>query len=177
MTSSDEGFDAPRCDVVMLGSKTSSTTRYLQQCGRAMRPREGKTALILDLAGISHELGLPDETREWSLEDGEISDIGKAHKRPRSCARCYTAFYGRTCPTCQHVIPLAEVSEVETELEEAVAATPKAKSGGRRQELMRELAIAWRSGDPPKSIKELGERRGYKPGWAQAILRAKGMLT
>ena len=26
-----------------------------------MRPGEGKTALVLDLAGISHELGLPDE--------------------------------------------------------------------------------------------------------------------
>ena len=27
-----------------------------------MRPREGKEALILDLAGISHELGLPERS-------------------------------------------------------------------------------------------------------------------
>ena len=72
-----EGFDAPRCDVVMMGCYTQSVTRYLQQAGRAMRPMPGKTALILDLAGISHDLGLPDDVREWSLEDGELRDDTK----------------------------------------------------------------------------------------------------
>ena len=97
-----EGFDAPRCDVAMLGSPTHSVTRYLQQAGRAMRPGEGKTALILDLAGISHELGLPDEVREWSLEDGEVREPQKAHTRPRDCPKCLTVFYGRVCPECAH---------------------------------------------------------------------------
>ena len=67
-----EGFDAPGCEAVIIGAPTSSVTRYLQQAGRAMRPGEGKTALILDLAGISHDLGLPDDVREWDLADGEI---------------------------------------------------------------------------------------------------------
>ena len=53
-----EGFDAPACEVVMLGAPTRSVTMYLQQAGRAMRPGEGKTALVLDLAGISHEVGI-----------------------------------------------------------------------------------------------------------------------
>ena len=98
----DEGFDAPACEVVMMGSPTTSVTRYLQQAGRAMRPMAGKTALILDLAGISHELGLPDDVREWSLDDGEIREGKKAHKRPRDCPRCQTVFWGRICPHCNH---------------------------------------------------------------------------
>ena len=72
-----EGFDAPGCSVIMMGSPTRSITRYLQQAGRAMRPGPGKRALILDLSGISHELGLPDEPREWTLEDGEVSERRK----------------------------------------------------------------------------------------------------
>ena len=114
-----EGFDAPRCDVAMLGSPTRSVTRYLQQAGRAMRPREGKEALVLDLAGISHELGLPDEVRQWSLEDGEMREPKKAHQRPHDCPKCLTVFYGRVCPGCQHAEPMAEVNQVETELEDA----------------------------------------------------------
>ena len=52
-----EGFDAPACEVIIMGSPTQSVTRYLQQAGRAMRPGIGKTALILDCAGNAHELG------------------------------------------------------------------------------------------------------------------------
>ena len=90
-----------------------------------MRPMAGKTALILDLAGISHELGLPDDVREWSLDDGEIREGKKAHKRPRDCPRCQTVFWGRICPHCNHSEPMAEVNQVDTELEEATGATPK----------------------------------------------------
>ena len=72
-----EGYDAPACDAILMGASTNSVTRYLQQAGRAMRYRPGKTALVLDLAGISHDLGLPDDVREWSLESGELDKRGK----------------------------------------------------------------------------------------------------
>ena len=165
-----EGFDAPRCDVVMMGSPTRSATRYLQQAGRAMRPGKDKMALILDLAGISHELGLPDDAREWSLEDGEIRDGKKAHATPRDCPRCYTVFWGRICPTCQHASPLAEVPEVDTELEEAKGAAPLKR--GRRSEVWREMGMAKRAPDPAKALAAIAERRGYKIGWVKHILHA-----
>ena len=111
-----EGFDAPGCEVAILGSKTNSVTNYLQKAGRPMRPGPDKVALILDCAGISHELGLPDDVREWSLEDGEVREVEKARKSPRDCARCHTVFWGRVCPQCQYSEPLAEVDEVDTEL-------------------------------------------------------------
>ena len=168
-----EGFDAPRCDVVLLGCPTRSVTRYLQQAGRAMRPGEGKTALILDLAGISHELGLPDEVREWSLEDGEGRDAQKSHARPRDCPKCLAVFYGPRCPACGEMQEAMAVLEVETELEDATTGAPaKAKTGNRRSDLWRDVAIAKKAADPRRALLAVAEQRGYKPGWAEHILRA-----
>ena len=63
-----------------------------------MRPGEGKTALILDLAGISHDLGLPDDVREWDLADGEIRQPTKAHQTPRECPNCPAVVLGAHLP-------------------------------------------------------------------------------
>ena len=172
-----EGFDAPTCEAVLLGAPTRSVTRYLQQAGRAMRPGEGKTALVLDLAGISHELGLPDEVREWDLADGEIRQPKKAHAAPRECAQCHTVFYGRVCPTCAYAVPLAEIQQVETELEEAKGPDRAMKQGNRRNDLWRDLAIAKRSTNPEKAVYALAQRKGYRPGWASHILRAWRMAA
>ena len=167
-----EGFDAPACEVIMMGAPTRSVTRYLQQAGRAMRPGEGKTALVLDLAGISHELGLPQDIREWSLADGEIRQLKKAHAAPRECQQCHTVFYGRVCPECAYAIPLAEIQQVETELEEAKGPDRAMKQGNRRNALWDEVRIAKRSKNPERAIYALAQRKGYKPGWASHILRA-----
>ena len=171
-----EGFDAPACEVILMGSPTRSVTRYLQQAGRAMRPGEGKTALVLDLAGNSHELGLPDDVREWTLEDGEVTGAKKTHATPRECPRCLTVFWGRICPQCLHSEPLAEVQEVETELEEALVGAPVQKKG-RRSALNTELAKIHRMAaqERSKAVIELANDMGYKPGWARHILRAWGM--
>ena len=67
-----EGFDAPGVGCVIVGAPTASIVRYLQRAGRAMRPGQDKTALILDLAGIAHCFGPADEPREWTLADGAI---------------------------------------------------------------------------------------------------------
>ena len=128
---------------------------------------------MLDLAGVSHELGLPDEVREWSLEDGELREPKKAHQRPRDCPLCYTVYYGRICPGCKHAEPMAAVEMVETELEDARTGAPaKAKTGNRRNDLWRDVAIAKKAADPRRALLAVAERRGYKPGWAEHILRA-----
>ena len=68
-----------------------------------MRPGPGKTALILDLEGSSHELGLPDEEREWSLEDGEVKK--KKKKNLIECPNCHTLYYRQPCPHCAATRP------------------------------------------------------------------------
>lgn len=167
-----EGFDAPACDAVILGKFTSSVTRYLQASGRAMRPRLGKEALILDLVGISHELGLPDEPREWSLEDGEIGKRREGKAKPRECPECRAMHYGPRCPHCQHQEPLVEVEETKVEL---VEAQRRGKAKGRRSDVWRELAIAKKQPDVKAAVESIARRRGYKPGWAKHILRAWGI--
>lgn len=168
-----EGFDAPSCDVVMMGKKTKSITRYLQQAGRAMRPRPGKEALILDLAGNSYLLGLPDETREWKLEDGEVQEE-EGERKLRVCQRCRTAFYGGRCPHCSYQPPMPDVEEQKVDLIEAQGKRPR-KPRSRRSELWAELAQAYKQPDPAAAIVAIGQRRGYKPGWAKAIISAKGL--
>ena len=167
-----EGFDAPACEVIIMGSPTQSVTRYLQQAGRAMRPGIGKTALILDCAGNAHELGLPDEVREWTLDDGEVNEDKAKKKHPRVCIKCYTAFYGRMCPNCLYSEPLGEVPETITELVEAQWVAKPAPT--RRKQLNYELAMAWQADDPKSAVREVGRQHGYKSGWAEHILRIKG---
>ena len=167
-----EGFDAPGCSVVMMGSPTRSITRYLQQ-NRAQRPGPGKKALILDLAGISHELGLPDEPREWTLEDGEVSERRKKKAKPRECPQCHTMFYGRKCPECAYQSPLPEVEETRTDLVEATGRPePNGKRPNRRSDVWAELRHARGSSDVRGAVESIAQRRGYKPGWVGHILEA-----
>ena len=170
-----EGTDFPECEVVILGRKTKSVTRYLQAAGRAMRYRPGKTALILDITGITYELGLPGEDREWSLEDGELKDRKKGKPMPRVCSECSTAFYGRTCPHCAHTEPMADVASVATELVDAKPRQPRSAPKLTRAALHRELAIAHRALDPRQAVREIGQRNGYSPRWATYILDLWGM--
>ena len=107
-----EGFDAPACDAVIMGAPTRSVTRFLQQAGRAMRPGPDKTALVLDLAGITYELGLPDEPREWTLADGEVKAAHEGKAAPTACPNCHTVFYGKRCPVCAVVVTPAPLPEV-----------------------------------------------------------------
>jgi superfamily II DNA or RNA helicase len=65
----DEGLDIPSLDGVILARPTQSLGRFLQMVGRALRPCEGKDrAIIIDLAGNYERLGMPDDTRVWTLD-------------------------------------------------------------------------------------------------------------
>ena len=172
-----EGFDAPGCSVIMLGSPTRSITRYLQQAGRAMRPGPDKRALILDLSGISHELGLPDEPREWTLEDGEVSARRKATAKPRECPQCHTMFYGRQAARSVPTSPRSPRWRKRGRTwwrprgaprRTASAPTDAPRYGGSLRWLGANRTCAQRSRPSPR-------RRGYKIGWASHILRAWGM--
>ena len=118
---------------------------------------------------IARSLGLPDEVREWDLADGEIRQPKKAHAAPRECQQCHTVFYGRVCPTCAYAVPLAEIQQVETELEEAKGPDRAMKQGNRRNDLWRDLAIAKKSRNPEQAVYALAQRMGFKPGWATHI--------
>lgn len=119
-----EGFDLPAIEVVIMARPTESFALYAQQFGRALRlmldggapgTREGRLAaiaasskpkaIIIDHVGNVVRHGLPDTSREWSL------DAREKHSRQMaddvipltSClnVECL-AVYERIHPTCPY---------------------------------------------------------------------------
>ena len=108
-----EGFDCPDADCVVVLRPTKSLALYRQMVGRALRPKPGKRAMILDLGRVSMERGVghPADDYPWSLglrgsaEDGvapirwcqdcEVVNPGAA----RHCVSCGVPF-GQDCEGC-----------------------------------------------------------------------------
>jgi len=119
----DEGLDVPGIDAVILARPTMSLSKYLQMCGRALRPvfadgydletKEGRLAaqqyggkpyaIIIDQVGNRKRHQLPDTRRVWSLD----SYKGERMKPLELVRRCwnwqcdleYERFH-TACPYC-----------------------------------------------------------------------------
>lgn len=157
-----EGIDLPNVDVCIMLRPTQSLSLYLQFAMRALNPREGKTAIIIDHVGNVDRHGLPNDDREWSLS-GVSKQKQKAklgEPTTRTCDECYATFWSaeRICPLCGHENqPTKEEIEIlrEIELEE------------RRQAINKKVETFVTS-DQCQTIAELqafAKQHGYKPGW------------
>lgn len=157
-----EGFDVPAIEAAILLRPTKSLSLYLQQVGRALRPFEEKAeAIILDHAGNSLRHGLPDDERDWSLDDREKRRRAEKPDLPvRQCEECFFVFRPvPKCPQCGHVVPVRarELEVVEGSLEEVTRAKEEAKRERWKEERQCRTLEDWQA---------LGQARGYKPGWA-----------
>lgn len=161
-----EGFDVPCVETAILLRHTQSLGLYLQQVGRALRPYPGKTrAVILDHVGNVERHGVPQEEREWSLDDGAVSKA-KADSGPtyRLCPACFAYHLAApACPQCGHVylVQSRTVKQVAGELTEL---TPEQIE---RQRVARERRREEGRAQSLEQLAALGEARGYKAGWAQ----------
>jgi DNA repair protein RadD len=171
-----EGFDLSAIaqrdvtiDCVMQLRPTQSLALHLQQVGRALRPGEGKTAIILDHAGNIHRHGLPDDEREWSLEGAQKKKKAANDNEPPppvTCPGCFGQIRRPTppaCPYCGHQFApdAREIKVAEGELHEITEAEKRAI----RKRRLREQADA-------KSLQELvalGASRGYASPQAWAF--------
>ena len=158
-----EGLDIPVVTAAILLRPTQSTGLFIQQVGRAMRIHPGKkNAIILDHVGNTHQHGLPDEEREWSLDgdnNGKRAEAGEVNPYVQcdNCYRMYTRLELK-CPECGHerTVQQRELEQIEGELEE-IREVERKKIQLRREEGMCGSL---------EELKELGRARGYKPGWA-----------
>lgn len=103
-----EGFDCPETDMVMLCRAFSSASAMIQATGRGARPAAGKSDLIVfDGRGSTHEHGLPDMDRTYSLEGKAITVTAglDAISQCPSCGHCFEAskWIDATCPECGFV--------------------------------------------------------------------------
>lgn len=74
-----EGFDAPLVSCVILAIATKSLSKFLQCCGRGMRPHTDsgkKNLIVMDFGGCHKTHGVPEDDRTWTLENRNI----KPHK-------------------------------------------------------------------------------------------------
>ena len=162
----NEGIELPNVDVCIMLRPTQSLSLYLQFAMRALNPREGKTAIIIDHVGNVERFGLPNQDREWSLQGiikkKQAAKIGEP--TVRVCEMCFATFWSkeRICPECGYeneptkqeieLIREAELKEIKEE----------------QQRKIREKVQTYVTPDMCQSMDELKEYQllhGYKNGW------------
>ena len=146
----------------MLARGCGSLPVYLQTIGRVRRTggRTDKRCLLLDLAGAVHEHGMPDEDREWRLDEGQRKKKGD-REALSMCLACGAvvryASRGAVCARCG--APWPPAARVAVRSVQLVAAVPTSTPRERAAELARLEAIA--------------RERGYKPGWVGIRFRER----
>lgn len=120
-----EGWDLPSLQCVILARPTKSVTRYLQQVGRSMRPFTGQEyALVLDHADCVNEHGLPQDFRDWTLEDREKTKRGQGPPRPQvNQCPIHGNYLGRDCPGCNPNLLDVEDGSIEETDDELIEYT------------------------------------------------------
>lgn len=164
-----EGVDVPALETAILLRPTKSLALYLQMVGRALRPAEGKTALILDHVGAVQMHGFPDYPHKWTLAGREKRSRAANDNVPaiRVCEKCYAAYMpAQCCPYCGAATKLSprEIEQREGELTEIV-----------RLEAIRESKREQGQARTLESLIHLGRQRGYRNPvyWARKVYSSR----
>lgn len=166
-----EGFDVPDCDGVILLRPTQSLTVFLQQVGRALRPQENKTAIILDHVSNFKHHGLPDQERDWSLESKKVlkkkKQIDDENLNITVCQECFIVFDSlkKSCPHCGTAKPVKQKKEIGFSDGELKVITQedleKVKKYSKYEVLMMKKDC-----ESLEDFNNLAKKLGYKKGWA-----------
>jgi DNA repair protein RadD len=156
-----EGLDVPVADVAILARRVGHPGAYIQATSRVGRPSPGKTrGLVLDLLGSSHECGLPDDDREYSLEGRAISrgDSLEPLRQCPACGGCFRTaeFKAARCPRCGYETPGRPDPAVRR------AAIGRILEGHTADQRAKRWA----------ALVAEGQRLGHKRGWAYFRFRA-----
>jgi superfamily II DNA or RNA helicase len=108
-------WDAPYVYHCILTTPMGSLTLYLQSVGRVMRSHPDYSQKVLaDHGGVIDKLGLPNDDREWELDNTELTIRKEEKKRrettkgadaePIQCGKCHNwRTHGSACPHCGHM--------------------------------------------------------------------------
>ena len=167
-----EGTDIPAIGCAILLRPTNSLSLFIQQGGRALRILNGKShAIILDHVGNTFNHGFLDSEREWSLE-GKKKKTKKNDSektiRVVQCKECYAVYEpSPKCTYCGFVSPVRETEpeKVDGELQEITDEQKAIIKKNQRQQVGMAKTL--------EQLQELGKQRGYKPGWAKQMFKAR----
>lgn len=147
-----EGTDLPMARVCMLARGCSTAGMMLQMIGRVLRLWSGKRdALVIDLPGITHLHGMPEDERVWQLDGRACIRAAKA------CPVCKKPWESPPCSTCGYQPEAAgEGVAVETSIVNAKLALAErllARSPEQQQQMLtRWLVEAAHKGRSPGSV-------------------------
>jgi len=149
-----EGVDVPSASVAIYARRLGHAGLMLQTAGRILRPSLGKTdALLLDLPGVTHRLGLPNEDREYSLHGEGIRRTAKGMAL-KVCMYCgMTSESGGPCPRCGKAAEVKKAKPLRIYNAElrAVYAGSSTPSWAKRAELDR--------------LRSQANAKGYQAAW------------
>jgi len=176
-----EGFDLPECEVLLDGQPTLSVARYMQKCGRVMRPKpDGRAALHIDLVRSWWVHGYPDQEREWSLEGegpGGPSKTAEASNY-RACRDCCTLYprHRDCCPSCGSYpppldVPDSEVRELDADEIEEMDELSYHQKAELRKELRRLLKAGLRGRGLSEAIGTVRDRYANSPAMSDSVSR------
>lgn len=151
-----EGYDVPAADCVLMDRPTQSTTVYLQQAGRCLRPNPGGgDSLILDCVGNTQRVGGgPKVPRQWTL-DGTRR---KAGRKPKGEGEA---------PTRKKKAKL-EVKLIELFEDCSLTIQPNAQGTGWRRASVHAAVKRCRH---TKDLERLALSLGYHEGWRTHMQR------
>lgn len=164
-----EGLSIPDMDAVIMMRPTQSLSLHLQQIGRAIRYKEGKTALIIDHCNNLSRHGLPTDNFEWTLEGKKKKSKSEKSEVPvRICPQCF----------CAHSPAMKECSECGFKYE-VKNKLPEIVDGD-----LAEIDLNnWRKNAPYKQVVQkartreelvaVARARGYKRGWVGFIMKER----
>ena len=169
-----EGFDCPSIKCVILARPTKSLTLYMQCVGRGMRIDrdfpELRTCLVLDHAGCAHEHGLPQDPRDYSLEDGKRSR--RTGEAPiKQCLSCFAINPSAAvvCEECGTPFPIKE----KTSLKEENGQLKEIEDSEERRKALEEQRISKLRKKCQALSLTFEEQRGWQPGQANRLLHSR----
>ncbi len=157
-----EGVDVAAASHCIVARGCGHPGMLLQMVGRVLRAAPGKTrAVVSDLTGVVHTLGLPEADRVWSLH-GRAAKLSAGDREVaehlKACPAC-GALVGawstdrlgwRICPACRVRVAPPDVVEVKPREQIVMGAGAPPEE---RAKVLRILAAT-------------AARKGYKAGWA-----------
>jgi len=182
-----EGWDCPPVSCVIVARRCGSQGLWLQMTGRGLRPHpeSGKTdCMLLDLCGLAHSLGRPDEDRVYHLDgDGIRLAAGSKLAGLRLCRVCGAPLPddSTVCVECGKDHAIKAMRSAEEELGEWTARYEAAKAAIKPSRgtlclagIMRRALAAAESGQPwkPSAVRfrfqSIMKRQPSADEWRQA---------
>ena len=169
-----EGTDVPDVSAAILLRPTKSEGLYLQQVGRILRPKEGKTAIILDHVNSTRTHGFVDDIREWSLNSKKKKNKNNQQALTvETCKKCFASYKPQpTCPVCGYQAQNREryIKQEEGELEEL-----KRKEKQETEKQQQRILIS--SARTMEELEMVAKMLGYKKGWAYRVFESRKNKT